>query len=90
MTETPVGEGPTSLTAVFSAADLSISTSEVTAYSLRFPAGRRIPRSHSGGSLRERYVRVAVRDIVREWISRPNEKNGMDSPSGKNTIRVLM
>jgi hypothetical protein len=41
---------------------------------------RRAPRSQSGTAVvRE----VQVRDIetVREWIRRPNEKNGMDRPS---------
>jgi hypothetical protein len=42
---------------------------------------RRAHRSQSGGSPRERVVRVADSDTVREWTLRPKEKKGMDRPS---------
>ena len=43
----------------------------------------RVPKSQSGTAFeREREVRVRVMDTVREPIRRPNEKKGIERPSG--------
>lgn len=42
---------------------------------------RRAQRSQSAPPVPERLVNVAVSESVREPTRRPNEKNGMDSPS---------
>ena len=51
--------------------------------------GRRAHKSQSGGSPRERVVRVADNDSVREWTSRPMLKKGIESPSGFNGQAAL-
>jgi hypothetical protein len=86
-TAASVDESPASRTGAVPVADFSTSASDETP---GFPVYFRARRSHSGGSFRERAVRVLDIDTVREWTLRPKEKNGMDSPSGDNNKSVSL